>query len=318
VQAATPVVAKLDNAVFIGEFNQDRRDLAAIDPEGFRRVAALSDAFFPDEPAAMVVDRLASDPSGLLVDTETADDFDVSVGDDVHVLLARGTKQQKLLEMHVVGLFERFPGFPLGVHLVANLDQYIEATGLHNADFFLVRATDSGHAGLERTVAGIRAGVGRSDPLDIDTTETTFNKDQSSLTALNVNGLLDLDSVYTLLMSAAAIAIFVFGLMLQRRREYIVLRAQGMHIRQLRVLVLGEAGVVAVSGTIVGLSVGTGMAFFFVHILRPLFILDPDLTFAVARVARLSAVAMAATLVSALVATAILRRLNPSELLREG
>ncbi len=54
------------------------------------------------------------------------------------------------------------------------------------------------------------------------------NKDQSSLTALNIRGLVDLDSFYTLVISAAVIAMFVFGLMLQRRREYVTLRAQGM------------------------------------------------------------------------------------------
>ncbi len=73
----------------------------------------------------------------------------------------------------------------------------------------------------------MQAGPGARDRLSVDTTETTFNKDQSSLTALNVRGLVDLDSFYTLAISAAVVAMFVFGLMLQRRREYVVLRAQG-------------------------------------------------------------------------------------------
>lgn len=118
-------------------------------------------------------------------------------------------------------------------------------------------------------------------------------------------------------MAAAAIAIFVFGLMLQRRREYVTMRAQGMRTGELRAVVLGEAALVALGGLLGGVLVGTGMASMLVGVLRPLFVLDPGLTFAAGRIATLAALAMAATLVSALIATAMLRRLRPTELLRE-
>lgn len=61
--------------------------------------------------------------------------------------------------------------------------------------------------------------------------------------------------------------------------------------------------------TAAGMLVGTGTAHFLEHILRLLFILDPRLTFATLRV-----LVMGATLASALIATAILRRLKPTEL----
>ena len=105
--------------------------------------------------------------------------------------------------------------------------------------------------------------------------QTALDKDRSSLTALNVSGLVDLNVLFTLLMSAAAIAIFVFGLMLQRRREYVTLRAIGTQARQVRALVVGEAGAVVVCGLAAAIVVGTVMAFLLVHILRPLFVLDP-------------------------------------------
>ena len=71
------------------------------------------------------------------------------------------------------------------------------------------------------------------------------------------------------------IAIFVFGLMLQRRREYIVMRAHGMPSRGLQSLVLGEAAFVGVSGLIAGAVVGLGLGLLLVHVLQPLFILPP-------------------------------------------
>ena len=54
-----------------------------------------------------------------------------------------------------------------------------------------------------------------------------------------------------------------------------------------------------------------------VHVLRPLFILDPRLTLPARELAMLAGLAMAAALLSALAATAILRRLSPTEILRE-
>jgi putative ABC transport system permease protein len=318
VAAATPLVFKLENSVLVGPNNQDRKNLAAIDPWTFPRVAPLADAFFVDRSAAAAMAALRADPHALLVSAETADDLSVDTGDQVKVLLARGTKRQTLKGFRVAGLFERFPGFPEGTDIVANLGYYTAATRTNRADFFLARASDDSHAGLARAEAAIRSGPGAKQPVNISSTETTLDKDQSSLTALNVHGLVDLDTLYTLLMCAAAIAIFVFGLMLQRRREYVTLRAQGMQIREVRALVVGEAALVAACGLLAGVLVGTGLGYLLVHVLRPLFILRPSVSFPVGDVLTLAAMAVAAALVSAFVATAILRRLRPTELLREG
>ncbi|MEA2184160.1 MAG: putative transport system permease protein, partial [Solirubrobacteraceae bacterium] len=318
VVAATPVVAKLENSVLVGPFDQNRQDLTAIDPASFERVAALRDAFVESGSASTAMHALQAHPRGLLVNAETADDLSVEVGDRVKVLLARGTKQQTLKPFQVVGLFNAFPGFPEGTNLVANLEYYVAATGVSKVDYFLARARDPSDAGLARTAAELRSGPGKTDPINIDSRITALDKDQSSLAALNIQGLVDLDSLFTLLMSAAVIAIFVFGLMLERRREYVTMRAQGMLAGELRALVLGEAGVVALCGVLAGLLVGSGMAALLVHVLRGLFILPPGLVLPALDVAVLAGLAAAATLVSALVATAMLRRLRPTELLREG
>jgi len=317
VSAVTPVVFKLENSVLIGPFNQGRTDLTAIDPTGFERVAALSDSFFVDRSAAGAMAALRGDPRGLLVESEAAGDLSIDAGDDVQVLLARGTKSQTLKTFRVVGLFERFPGFPQSTDLVANLSYYQQATGSKRADFFLARSADHSHAGLTRAVAALQSGPGSRDPIIVDSRESALDKDQSSLTALNLNGLIDLDLFYTMLMCAAGIGIFVFGLMLQRRTEYVTLCALGLHTQELRALVLGEAALVAVCGLAAGLLVGGGTAYLLVHILRPLFILDPSVTFPVRGAATLAVLALAAALASALTATATLRRLRPTEVLRE-
>ena len=143
------------------------------------------------------------------------------------VLFARGTKQQKLTTMKILGLFERLPGFPEGANLLVNLQRQVELIPSTNATFFLARTTDPSAGTLHTAVAALRDGPGSADALQIDSRETALDKDQSSLAALNIRGLLTLDSAYALAMAATAITVYVFGLLLQRRREYVTMRALG-------------------------------------------------------------------------------------------
>lgn len=317
VSAVSPVVFTLENSVLIGPSNQRRKNLAAIDPGSFARVAPLPDTLFVGSSAADTLSAIAADPRGLLVDTETADDLSVDTGDTVTVILALATPRETQERFRVVGVFDRFPGFPEGANLVVNRSRYEEATGLRRIDFFLADVTDRTDVGLARAIASLRSGPGKDAPFQIDSTATTLDKDQSSLTAVNVNGLVGLDTLYMVLMSAAAIAMFIFGLMLQRRREYVGLRAQGLRMSELHALVLAEAALVAVCGLAAGLLVGSGIAFLLVHILRALFILDPAVHLPIGRVAMLAVLVLTATVLSGLGATEILRRLKPTEILRE-
>ncbi len=317
VSVATPVVATLENAFLRSKTNSDVKDLAAIEPASFSQTAALSDSFFAGSTAAEAMAALEADPNAILLDVGSADVLKLKPGDSAELLLGRGTKNQQLRNVTIAGLFERFPGFPEGLHIVANLGYYQAETGLNQADFFLARTTDQSNSGLGDAISAIRAGPGSGDKLSIDSTETTFNRDQSSLTALNIRGLVDLNSFYTLLISAAVIAIFVFGLMLQRRREYVTLRAQGMPSRNLQALVLGEAAFVGLSGLAAGVLVGLVLGALLVHVLQPLFILPPVTAIPLGGVALLGCLVVAATVASAVGALTILRRLSPSEVLRE-
>ncbi|MDP9185075.1 MAG: ABC transporter permease, partial [Actinomycetota bacterium] len=211
VAAVSPVVFDLENAVLIGPHNQQRENLAAIDPRTMPAVAPMPDQVFVDTTASDAMSALGGDPRGVLVDEETADDLSVDVDDRVGIILALGTKRETQERFRVAGLFERFPGMPEGANLVLNLDRYREVTGVRPVDFFLASVDDHNAGGLARAVGSLQAGPGRTTPIQISSTETTFAKDQSSLTAVNVNGLVRLNTFYALVMSGVAIAIFVFG-----------------------------------------------------------------------------------------------------------
>ena len=317
IQTATPVVYGLLNALVESELNEDAGNMAAIDPAAFGQVAPLVDSHFVGTTAASAMETLQRQPDGVFLGIELADRLDVEPGDDVKVLFARATKEQQLSEMRVIGLFERVPGFPEGVDLIVNIQRQMQLIPSTNATFFLAQTTDPSDAALDQAVAGLQGGPGTTDALQIDTRATALDKDQSSLAALNIRGLLTLDSAYGLAMAATAITIFVFGLLLQRRREYVTLRAQGMRIGKIRSLLVTESVGVAVAGTALGALVGAGMAYFLVTVLRPLFVLRPEVVLPRNDIVVLVALVLAVAVIASLAATTLIRRLPPGELLRD-
>ncbi|MDX6630196.1 MAG: putative transport system permease protein [Gaiellales bacterium] len=317
VSGVTPVVFGLENSVLIGRYKRATTGLAAIDPATFGAAARIADSSFAGSSPRAAMAALRADPRGVLVAAATAEDLSLETGDRVRLVLALGTPRETVASFHVTGLFTRLAGFARPPDLVVGLGAYTGATSANRVDFFLARTDDHGHAGLARAVAALRAGPGARDPLAIETTETALARDQSSLTALDVRSLVDLGSLFTLLMSAAVIGIFMFGLILQRRRELVLLRAQGMHAGELRSLVLGEAALVAVGGLASGLTAGVGSAFLLVQVLRPLFILSPSVAVPVRPLAVLLVATVAAVLASAFAVMATLRRVSPTEILRE-
>jgi putative ABC transport system permease protein len=317
IAGVTPVVSALGNSLAIGTFKRARTDLAAIDPSTFGGAARIANSAITGSSPEAALAALRADPRGVLVDATTAEELALEVGDRVRLVLALGTPREISARFRVAGLFTRFTGFARPPNVVVGLAAYTSATGAARVGFYLARTRDHSDAGLARAVAALRAGPGARAPLAIETTATTLADDESSLTALDVHSLVELGSLFTLLMSAAVIGIFVFGLMLQRRREYVLLRAQGMHSGELRSLVLGEVVLVATGGLAAGLIAGAGSAVLLVQVLRNLFILPPGASLPASALALLVLATAVAALACALAALAMLRRVRPTEILRE-
>ena len=306
----TPVVYGLLNTLVQSEVNEDAGNMAAIDPSAFGQVAPLIDTDFVGTTAANAMDALERQPGGVLLEIEFADLLDVEPGDEVQVLFARATQNQKLSEMNVIGLFQRLPGFGEGVHVLANIERQMELIPSTNATFFLAQTTDPSDATLDRVVAELQAGPGSADALQIDTRATALDKDQSSLAALNIRGLLALDSAYALAMAATAITIFVFGLLLQRRRSTsrCVPRhadrkdpvAAGHRILMRRCRRSGRRGTRRRRD---GLLPGDRAA--------ALFVLRPEVVIPRADIAVLAALVLAVSVAASLAATTLIRRLPP-------
>jgi putative ABC transport system permease protein len=313
VNAVTPV-AQTSSAIV----GTDKRAFVAIDPASFAKVASLPDSFLSGISSRDAIAALQRDHAAVLISNEMARTFNVQTGDQVRVQLPGVGGKPIPVTFHAAGTFINFPGFPQGIDMVGNLSFYQNATGSQRADLFLVNTADQSADALARTAKALRANAGPSNPVQIETTATAINRDASSLTALNMRGLGSLEALFAVLMSAIGVAIFVFGLLLQRRKEFVTMRALGMGLRQLRGLVAGEAAIVASFSLVIGGLVGAAMALMFVQVLKPLFTIPPaGLAIPVGELVLLTTLVLAGVGLSTLASGRILRRLNPAELLRE-
>jgi putative ABC transport system permease protein len=312
VRGVSPAIST--NSVLVGT---EKRALVAIDPSTFPTVAQINPSFLTGITPDQALAALSSDPSAVLIDNEVARTFNIQVGDHVRVQLPSATTGTPIpVTLHAVGVYTNFPGFPQGVDFVGSLAGYTAVAPTAPTLYLLDTA---GSDSVATTVATeLRSGPGRTTPLLIDTISTAVNHEQSTLAALNIDGLGRLEAVYTVLLSAVGIAIFVFGTLLRRRREYITLRALGMRMRDLVSLVVGEAALVAVASVVLGGIIGTAMALLFVQILRPLFTIPPTgVTIPAVGVTLLMGLVLAAALAASLLAGASLRRTHLVDALRE-
>ena len=315
VTAVMPVVYGVHNVILRSNRTSDIANLAALDPIAFARIAPLDDLHFPDGSAATAMADLAANPGAILLSSHMSEFLRAPVGSKMRVLLSRGTPVQTEVALTIIGLFDRLPGFPEGADALINLAAYSAAEPTIDPAFYLGRTADQTEATLGPVVTALRAST--AGAVQIDTRLTALAKDQSSLAALNIGGLLRLDQGYALAMGAVTVAIFVFGLLLQRRREYVTLRALGMQPAAIRSLIGAEAATAALAGCLVGVPVGLIMAYYLINVLRPLFVLNPPYLVPAVTLGLVVASVLVAAMVAALAASVLVNRLDATELLRD-
>ena len=312
-----PVIYGVQNIVLRSDRTTEVANLAAIDPVQFAAVAPLSDADFSTGSARLALGLLQDRPDTVLLSTDIAGFIKVTVGDTIHVLLGRNTAGQVEVPAEVVGLFERLPGFPEGADALMNLRHHAAMVPATTPAFVLMSLADRTPLALQQTVSRLQNDPSTAGMLQVQSRLTTLAKDQSSLAALNIGGLLTLDSGYVLAMGTVTMAIFVFGLLLQRRREYVTLKALGMASGTIRTFIAAEAGSAVVAGCLIGLPVGLGMAWYFINVLRPLFVLDPPFQIPLASLGAIILSVIAAAAIASYAASALVDRLRATELLRD-
>jgi putative ABC transport system permease protein len=317
VDSATAVVYGIHNTILRSTRTSELSTLGAINPEEYLRITPVDNKHFSSGSAKNSINKLSEKPEGILLSFDMADFLEVKKGENIYVLLSRGTSEQVEIKMNVVDLFEKLPGFPDGIDALINIDVHEKMVNSTSPDFFLLSSINTSNNNLNQLTKTIREEVASKDSLTVETRLDAKAKDQSSLAALNIDGLLKIDSAFALTMGLVTIAIFVFGLLLSRRREYVTLRALGLRSRQIRTIIGAEAGTAAIFGSIMGIFVGLGMAYFFINILRPLFVLNPPFIVPLNSILILVGSVLLTTVLTSIVASALINKLSATELLRD-
>jgi putative ABC transport system permease protein len=288
----------------------DRKTIMALEPGSYRSATAIA----PQMVAGGGLDALSREPSGVLVASELAGLFALQPGDTLPVtVFPDDLDLSQKLNLRVVGVFRAFPPTdPLSELVVST--RALPAP-LPPPDFYLARLA-GGH-NPDQTAAALRR-TGTPAGFSVTTLRERVRLQQRSLTALNLDGLSRIEITATALIAAIGVGVLGAFLVLERRREFAVLRTVGAGTRQ---TLTGPAleGALAVGGSLaIGVPVGLGLGVLSVRVLGLFFTLPPPL----ARVPLLGIAALSLLVVgiSSLTLGAALdqaRRLEVGAVLRE-
>lgn len=248
----------------------DRKTILAVEPSTYGRATTA--------PIRMLsghgLDAVARDPHSVLVADEIAKGFVLKPGDTLPLTVYPDDQERsRPVKFTVAGIFRSVPPtFPTS-ELVIN-QAALPAFLIGQPDFYLARVVRGARA--DAVAAELRRlGIGRGFGVTTQTDQKRFG--QPNLTALNLGPLSDIESAAAALIAALGVAVLGAFIVLERRREFAILRAVGAETAQ---VVSGPAleGLLTVIGSlIIGIVVGLGLSIVAVRVLSLLFTLPPPL-----------------------------------------
>lgn len=261
VAAVTPI------RLIPARVDTDRKTILAIDPKSYAATATSA----PRIVAGRGLDGLIDQPNGVLIQSEIATEFELAPGDLAPLtIFPDDYENAREMELRVIGIYSAFPPTSAGGEVVTTVEALPRAS-LVPPDFYLGRIAAGGAP--DTVAANLRSG-----PLaDSFSVATVLPREERGLTALNLGGLGVITAVGAALVAAAGSATLGAFLILERRREFALLRAIGADNRQLLAGPVLEGALVAVSSLVIGLAVGLGLGLLSVRVLALFFTLPPPL-----------------------------------------
>jgi putative ABC transport system permease protein len=251
----------------------DLQDLYGIDPMHIGEATTMSNAYFAGGNARATLAALAQRPDGLLVSEETRLDYQLKLGDQVNLRLQDARDHQyRVIPFHFVGVVREFPTAPKDSFLVANASYIAQQTSTDAAETVLLRAigNPSQVADRARAVTNSLPGV---KVTDLASTQRTIS---SSLTAVDLHGLSQLELTFAVLLVAAATGLMMALGLVDRRRTFGILAALGASGRQLGAFLWSEGLMILVGGGVIGIAMGFGVAWMLVKMLTGVFDPPPE------------------------------------------
>jgi len=264
VAAAQPMQHRF---VYVGS---DLQDLYGIDPIHIGEATSMDNAYFASGSARDTLAALAQHPDGLLVSEETRQDYQLQPGDQVNLRL-QGARDNsyRVVQFHFIAVVREFPTAPKDSFLVANASYIAQQTGTDTAEIVLLRTTGNPTEVAKRARAVVNSLPG-AKVTDIASTQRTLS---SSLTAVDLHGLSQLELAFAMLLLAAATGLMIALRLAERRRTFGILTALGATGSQVRAFLWSEGLATLIGGSVIGLAMGFGVAWMLVKMLTGVF--DP-------------------------------------------
>ena len=289
----------------------DRKTIIAIDLSTYPDVSTMAPRILEGQGP----EALGSDPRGVLLLKELAIDFEVGPGDTLPITIYPDDFEKSTnLKLHVLGVYGSFPPTSPPPDQPAELvmsTAAIPRTVPAPPDFYLARVS----AGRSADAVAAELHGTLSDRFGVTTAGNPF---QRGLTALNLAGLGRLEALGAALIAAVGVAVLGAFLVLERRREFAILRAVGADASQVIAGPASEGVLVVLGSLLIGVPVGLGLALLEVRVLSLFFALPPPLLTIPTGALSVFIVFMAMTSTIAIAAalTAV-TRVRPASVLRE-
>lgn len=301
IRAITPI------RIVPARADTDRKSILAIEPQSY--AAATTSA--PRILLGVGIEGLVNDPTGVLINTEIAESFEVGPGDMLPLtIFPDDFESSSDLELRILGIYSSFaPTYP-GTEVVTTVAALPRAS-LVSPNFYLARVAPP--ASPARVAAHLRSG-----PLAqkfVVATATAPN--ERGLTALSLDGLSAIEAIGASALGAIGVAVLGAFMVIERRREYAVLQSVGADIRQLLTGPILEGCGVVVFSIMLGVPIGLGLAGLAVQVLGLFFSLAPPPL--VVPISELAALVLLLAVASALalgVTLAAIIRDRPAAILR--
>ncbi len=292
----------------------DLQDTFGIDPSAIRRATSLRDSYFVGSSVDTALRRLQSRPDGVLVSKETIADYSLNLGDLLRLrVLDHGSGRFRTVGFHVVGVVQEFPSAPRDSFMVANVGylQRLDAAGGPNVVF---AKTSGDVAGVAKRVAVAT----RADGVTVKDIRHQAAQTVSSITAVDLSGISQLEEAFTILLAAAAMWLFVSLTVSERRHEFATMAAVGASLKDIAGFVRSEATAILVAAVALAAVLGWLLSQMLVAMLQHVFDPPPDrLAVPWGYLAELGLAGVLGALLAIALATRRLRRLALGEALRE-
>lgn len=290
-----------------GRVDTDRKSILALDLTSYVATATSSPRMLQGEG----LEGLAKNPSGVLIHTELATDFELALGDMLEVTIFPddfGNTQD--MQLPILGIYSAFPpNFPI-TEIVTTVGALPRAE-LAPPDYYLAKLA----AGLQAKNVATTLSDGPLAQKFMVTSTTAPN--ERGLTALSLGGLSLIEAIGAGLVAAIGVAVMGAFLIIERRREFAILQAIGADRRHILTGPALEGAAVVFGSLIFGIPLGLGLGMLAVQVLGLFFALQPPLlTLPTAGLIVLALFVITASALSMWFALAAVNRIRPAVILR--